>query len=216
MQGMFPPTPNFPAFYLTFLLANPDNRIAPTVWNEMKDSMRYGQVPVVDVDGKEMAQSNAILRWVATLGDGSLYPADKMFKVEEAMGVLEDYMRVWSPCLYQAMKPEMFGRTAEWPKTEEGVATIKALREKFVADELPKFVKFLERLLEDSGGPFLCGTTPTIADMAWVPILRALRGGFLDHVPSTCLDQYATITSYLEAFYALPALVPYYAAKNKK
>ncbi|XP_052255036.1 probable glutathione S-transferase 5 isoform X2 [Dreissena polymorpha] len=42
-----------------------DNRIPQDGWSNVKPTLVYGQVPVLEVDGKQLAQSNAIARFLA-------------------------------------------------------------------------------------------------------------------------------------------------------
>ena len=52
-----------------------DKRVNFEQWMDLKPSAKYGQLPLLTVDGVQMAQSPALLRWVARkFGDGSLYP----------------------------------------------------------------------------------------------------------------------------------------------
>lgn len=61
------------------------------------------------VDGKEMHQSMAQLRYVASLGDGSLLPKDPMdaYKVELMVEMCNDFAAAWRPCLYISMRPHL-------------------------------------------------------------------------------------------------------------
>merc|ERR1719276_466167 len=85
-----------------------DNRIDFSEWASFKSTTPYGQVPVMNIDGgPDRTQSGAMLRWAATLNsDKALYPMDKIYDVEEALGIVGDIQRSWSPCLYIAMKPQ--------------------------------------------------------------------------------------------------------------
>ena len=86
------------------------------------------------------------------------------------------------------------------------------LREKFVAEELPKYMKFLSTALEASGG-FVCGPTPTIADCVLIPQVDYFTRGVADHVPATCLEPYPVVLAWIARFKALPALQAHYAPK---
>jgi hypothetical protein len=59
-----------------------------------KPTLRFGQVPYLEVDGKELFQSCAILRFIGRYFDASLYPADA------AMAVQVDAFLDQVPCLY--------------------------------------------------------------------------------------------------------------------
>ena len=89
-----------------------DERVEFKDWPELKKTMKYGQVPLLEVDGQALFQSSAMVRWAGEfLGDGKLYPAEPMarYKVEEMMGPADDITRSWTPCLYVAMRPENMG-----------------------------------------------------------------------------------------------------------
>eukprot|EP00965_Chrysotila_dentata_P256846 6212688-Pleurochrysis_carterae.AAC.1 len=74
-----------------------DKRITFGEWPELKKTIKSGQLPLLTIDGMEVSQSAAMLRWAGSLGDGSLYPADPMqrLKVDEMVGVQEDLQRAW-------------------------------------------------------------------------------------------------------------------------
>ncbi|XP_076483483.1 hematopoietic prostaglandin D synthase-like [Bombus vancouverensis nearcticus] len=42
-----------------------DERISEELWPEYKDSMPYKKLPVLEIDGKPVAQSNAVARYLA-------------------------------------------------------------------------------------------------------------------------------------------------------
>jgi hypothetical protein len=52
-----------------------DERIDPKTWQELKPKTKFGQLPLLTIDGgAQIAQSDAMLRYAGRLGDGSLYP----------------------------------------------------------------------------------------------------------------------------------------------
>lgn len=93
-----------------------DDRVKFADWPERKKSMKYGQMPVVTIDGVDNYQSGATLRHIgARLGDGSLYPindAAQVLKIEEMLGLADDLQRAWNPALYVGMKPSALGHGA--------------------------------------------------------------------------------------------------------
>ena len=180
-----------------------DNRVKFPEWAELKPKTKYGQMPFMDIDGEELYQSGALLRYVGQMGDASLYPAatDPVLcrKIEEMLGLADDIQRAWMPALYIGMgRHTSYGHPAEWPGKD---ACVKMMREKFVAEELPKFMAFLTPVLESS--PFICGSSPTIADCQLVPQLLYFTRGVADYVPKDCLDKYTAVTAYLARFKAL-------------
>lgn len=187
-----------------------DRRVKFPDWPELKKKTKYGQMPFVEADGEEYFQSGSLLRWTGQMGSGALYPASTdpiaCRKIEEMMGFAEDLTRAWQPAMYISMRHEGYGHPKEWPAKEE---TVKMLREKFVADELPKYMVMLTAELEKTGA-FLCGASPTIADCQLVPQLDYFTRGVADHVPKDCLDKYPAVTAYIARFKALPALKGHY------
>lgn len=195
---------------LALTLANvdfEDERIAFPAWKELKPKTPHGKLPVMTIDGGPMrTQSKAMLRYAATLNPASgLYNQEQMFDIDEAIGFLEDLQNSWSPNLYMGMRPEKYGYPEGWSKTEEGVATIKLLREKWVQDELPAFLTAIESMIEKNGGKWLVsGDKPTIADCVAVPLLRSFTKGHIDHVDTGCIEAKSTaVADYVKRFCAL-------------
>lgn len=187
-----------------------DNRIKFPDWEALKPSLKYGQLPRLVVDGAEQYQSGAMLRWAGRLGDGALYPVDDLAtftKVEEMLNLSDDLQRAWLPSLYLGMgRHEKYGYPKEWKDKE---ATLKRVREAFVADELPKFMAFLTAELEATGA-FLAGATPTVADCQWLPQVKYFSTGIADHVPKDCLDKYPTVLAWVKRMHAIPAVQQWY------
>lgn len=183
-----------------------DDRIGFAQWGEMKAKMPYGQLPIMTVDdGKVMTQSAAMVRHVGSKFSTTLYPIDKLYEIEEAIGMVEDLKRAWMPCLYVSMRPENFGYPSGYPKTDEGKETIKTMRSKFVAEELPKYLGYFEGMLKDNKW-LVEGDEPTIADCFAVPALRAYTMGHIDNVSTDCLNTHPKVVAYVEKFCALTQL----------
>ena len=68
-----------------------DDRVAPSDWPARKADTPFGALPVLEVDGQALAQSNAINRYVGTLTD--FYPSDAWQAAalcDEVMEAVED------------------------------------------------------------------------------------------------------------------------------
>lgn len=97
--------------------------------------------------------------------------------------------------------------------TPEHVAEVR----KVLNDEvLPRHLSNLEALLEESPSGWLAGDdTPSIADFVLAIRLEWLvQPGVNDGISTTLLDSYPKIKAMIAKFYALPAVVEYYAAKK--
>ena len=192
-----------------------DVRVGRKAWPDRKASARYGQLPIMTLpDGTEVYQSDAMLRYVGAMGDGSLYPqdAERRLEIDSALGVLGDLSRSWRPCLSVGFSPQNHGHAADLdPDAKKAI--LKRIREAWLAKELPKYMGFLSDLIERSGGPFLCGSVLTIADLQALSQLGYYSRGVADFVPRTALDAYPKIKSYIASVKAEPRVARYYASK---
>mmetsp|Transcript_38659 Transcript_38659/g.84837 ORF Transcript_38659/g.84837 Transcript_38659/m.84837 type:complete len:230 (-) Transcript_38659:292-981(-) len=204
---------------LAFVLAGvpfEDDRIKFPEWGELKPKTPHGTVPVMTIDdGPMKTQSGAMLRYAATLDKtGALYPTDKMYDVEQAIGVIGDMTRSWTPNLYISMRPKAFGYPEDFPKTDEGKAKIASMRKEWVETELPKWLGFLSDMIDANGGTYLCGgDKPTIADCMAVPTIRNFTRGHIDHVDVDCVAKCnPKVAAYVERFCALPEIKGRYSS----
>ena len=189
-----------------------DHRVAFPDWPAMKPTTPNGQLPIMTLeDGTVRAQSKAMLRWVGTTKSSTLYPQEKLFDIEEVIGIVEDLQRAFTPAQYMGSRPSAFGHPDGFQSTDEGKKLVQSMRQKFIDEELPKFIKCLTDRLEKHGGPFLvAGTEPTIADCVAVPALRAFTKGHIDYVDTNCLEAYPAIVKYIQNFCALEPIKGHY------
>jgi prostaglandin-H2 D-isomerase / glutathione transferase len=178
----------------------------PDGWAVLKPTLPFGQVPVITVDGGPMlAQSGAILRWIGREVSPSLYPANKMSEVDEALGLVQDMEDSWAPCLFMNMFPTKYGHAEGFEKTEQCKEAVKAMRTDWIGKELPRFAKYFVELMDKNGGGLWLASPdgPTIADCKLIPALRSFTRGFYDHVSPQCLDDYPRLVEYIKRFCAL-------------
>jgi len=148
-----------------------DVRLPREKWAEMKPKSEYGSAPWVEVDGKRLAQSNAILGWIGAQSD--LLPKDSFEAAKHIamMQHVEDLRLKLSPSL----------------RISEAEAKKKA-REELAATTIPDWAGFTERQIGD--GPFFGGKQLSVADIKLFMIVKWLIGGALDHIPTTVLDPF--------------------------
>jgi glutathione S-transferase len=93
-------------------------------------------------------------------------------------------------------------------------ATVKKVREEFLAEELPKFLGFYAGLIKEAGGnAFLLGEDLTIADIAAYQGINYFRKGIADHVPADCLDSFPEVVAFLKRVEEHPKVAAYKASK---
>lgn len=123
-----------------------------------------------------------------------------MYDIEQAIGVLEDLQRAWKPAFEQdkAAYPDSY------LESEEGKKLTKKLREKFLAEELPKYLNYISSLLKKNDGKWLASKDqPTIADCYAVPVLRSFTRGHMYYVPESSLETNPDVIEYIKRFCAL-------------
>uniref|UniRef100_A0A7S2WA57 Glutathione transferase n=1 Tax=Eucampia antarctica TaxID=49252 RepID=A0A7S2WA57_9STRA len=193
-----------------------DIRIKSPDWPTRKATAKYGQLPIMTLpSGEEVYQSDAMLRYAGSLGDESLYPKDnhERLKVEEALGLIGDLSRAWSPSLYVGMKPTTLGYDANMPADEKD-QLMKSMREKFLKEELPNYMGYFTDLIEKSNNKYLCGDDLTIADLSALHSVLYFKRGVADYVPKESLDPYPVVTAWIDRVMAYPKIAEYY--ENKK
>jgi glutathione S-transferase len=183
-----------------------DERVQFPDWGSLKPTTPFGQIPVITIDGAAMhAQSGAILRWIGRELSTTLYPAEKLLEIEEAIGVVQDMQDSWAPCFFVSGRPTKYGHAAGFTKTEEGLALVEKMRTDWIETELPRFARYLTHLMDKNGGGMWLASPdgPTIADCKLIPVLRSFTRGHIVHVSPQCLDQYPQLVEYIKRFCAL-------------
>ena len=151
---------------------------------------RFGQVPVLDDDGVVVADSNAILVYIAKKhGGGQWLPEDP-----EGAARVQRWLSVAA------------GQIAFGPAAARVVTVFGA---KHDPDELiarsHALLKVIDGELQDRD--FLAGDKPTIADVAGY--------SYIAHAPegNVALDAYANVSAWLKRIEQLPGFVPMQATK---
>jgi len=198
---------------LAFLLAGipfEDDRIKFPQWTDLKTKTPYGQLPLLSIDDGEIkTQSGAMIRYVGSIDPtDSLYPKDKLYDIEEAIGLVEDIQKSWSPMLYMSMRPKNFGYPEDFAKTPEGKAKVEGMRKEWIAKELPRFLSYLESMIKKHGGTYLCGgDKPTLADCMAIPVIRSYTRGHIDFVDVNCVKESSPdVAAYVKRFCTLPEI----------
>ena len=150
-----------------------DDRVPFADWERRKEKTPFGGLPVLEVDGQTVAQSNAINCYVGKLTN--LYPSDpwQAALCDEAMGAVED--------IISKLVPTMF-----LPEEEK-----KAQRKALADGPIPFYLTQLQQRLEAHGGRYFAADRLTVADLKVFTFIRQLKSGFLDHVPTDLPDRIA-------------------------
>ena len=174
-----------------------DNRLSFPEFAEKRRDIRFNSVPVLEIDGAAVAQSNALSRYVGKMA--GLYPEDDLQALycDEVLGALEDV----SHYIVQTF----------FLKGEE----LRNAREKLVDGWLSVYLRGLAELLERGGGEFFSDGQMTVADLRAFVQIRALRSGNLDHIPTDLVQQLApALVDHQERIQNDPRVVAYYATRQ--
>ncbi|XP_033745538.1 glutathione S-transferase 1-like [Pecten maximus] len=132
-----------------------DEIVNDTEWPALKPKMPTGQLPVLEVDGKQLSQSLAIARYLARefdmAGQGNLEQCLVDQVVETAADGFNEFYEYY----------KLNEQEKDTDKKEE-------LKKAFVSDAVPKFARIFTTFIENSGGKngYFVGAKLTIADMA--------------------------------------------------
>jgi len=160
-----------------------------------KDQYPFGALPILEVDGQVIAQSNGINRYVGKRTD--LYPSDPLQAAfcDEIMSAVEDITT-------------KVGRTIFMNDEDEK----KKAREALAEGPIPFFLKRIAARLEKRGGDYFADNRLTVADLKVFVWVRSLNAGILDHVPSDLVAKHApALASHHDRVWALPKIQAHYA-----
>ena len=171
-----------------------DDRVPTSDWEHRKAHTPFGALPVLEVDGRTLAQSNAINRYVGKLAD--LYPTDPWQGAlcDEVMEAVEDIGTKIAGTLFL---PE---------------EQTKAQRQALVEGAIPFYLTRLQQRLEVHGGRYFADDRLSVADLKIFVWIRHLKSGALDHVPTDLPDRVApTLVEHYERVKNDPRIRAYYA-----
>uniref|UniRef100_A0A914VV21 glutathione transferase n=1 Tax=Plectus sambesii TaxID=2011161 RepID=A0A914VV21_9BILA len=152
-----------PARFLFHLAGVPyeDVRIEHADWPKHKEEMPWGQLPVLEVDGKKLAQSAAIYQFLAKQFGYNGKSDWETAQVQELLGSIDD--------IFSAMGP-VFRTQDEAEK--------KKLMEKIVADTVIPYLTRLQKRFEANGTDYFVGNSLTVADLLFMVTFAAFKERF--------------------------------------
>ena len=160
----------------------------------------FGQFPVLQVDGKTIAQTGAIARFCGKLS--GLYPTQNDFyaaKVDEVIDLATDITVKIRPALIE----------------KEPVKRME-MRRDLSEKVLPHWLGLMETLLEDNGKTgYFVNDSLTVADLAAWRLCGWISGGIIDGIPETILDTYPLLNAHQNHISNLPKVAEW-LEKNRK
>ena len=175
-------------------IAFEDDRVPSADWQRRKPETPFGALPVLEVDGQIVSQSNAINRYVGKLVD--LYPSDawQAALCDEAMAAVEDI-------------GTKIAATFNLPEEEK-----KMQRKALVDGPITFYLTRLQQRLEAHGRQYFAADRLSVADLKVFVWIRHLKSGALDHVPADLPDRVAPkLVEHYERVKSHPGVKAYYA-----
>lgn len=174
-----------------------DNRISFDEFGEMRKTTRFNSLPVLEIDGAAVTQSNAMCHYVGKMA--GLYPEDDLQALycDETMDAIEDLLH---------HTVQTFGLQGE---------ELKAAREKLVDGWLSVYLRGLAELLTRGGGEYFADNLMTVADLKVYMQTKSLLAGTLDYVPTNIVQRLAPgLVGHKERIESDPIVVAYYASRR--
>jgi len=172
-----------------------DTRYTFAQWPEIKPTIPLGQLPVLKIDGKDYVQSIALTRYAGKLA--GWYPSDPLaaLKCDEAAETMSEMMAK----IPHAKDPE----------------ELKKEREEFQAGLMTKALSLIESRIQESGGPFVSGPSPSYADVLILVFVKFLKTGFFDHIDPKVFDKFPSVSAMAIALDENEQVKAYYASVKK-
>jgi len=163
-----------------------DVRINKPDWPAMKASTPFGQLPYLEVDGKPLAQSLTICRFVAR---------------KNGLVGKDDFEAAQADALVDYVADAAKGLAALHSESDEKKKS--AIKEAFIKEGVQPFLKGLERHLQsnNNGEGYFVGTKPTWADIVVVCFLDGLVV-----MDNTVLDNYKLLKAHSQRVHDLKGI----------
>jgi len=171
-----------------------EERVPLNDWPRRKADTPFGGLPVLEIDGARVSQSNGINRYVGKLA--GLYPSDpwQAALCDEVMDAVEDITN-------------KITATFDLPDDEK-----KARRQALSDGAITFYLDRLQQRLEDRGGHHFAGGRLSVADLKVFVWIDHLKSGKLDYIPTDLPDRVAPMLVALhERVRNHPGVKAYYA-----
>lgn len=165
--------------------------------HKMAGKFPLGSVPVADIDGARFVQTSAILRYAAKIGSAGLYPADA-----KAALMVDSALDTFNDTFSSAMAPT-------W--REQDPAKKIEMRNAIATGVMQQCFAYVEGLIASSGGPFIAGSTLSIADLVIGGQIGAILGGYLDGISADHISKFTRCLAMAQAVEADPRVKAYRA-----
>ncbi|EYC01084.1 hypothetical protein Y032_0110g150 [Ancylostoma ceylanicum] len=165
-----------------------DVRLTHEEFPKIKPNMPFGQLPVLDEDGKQLAQSNAINRYLARkFGFAGKTPFEEAV-VDSLADQYTDYSFEIKPYVYTVFGVKKFGK-------------LDNLKKDVLLPARDKFFGFLTKFLKKNSSGFLVGDSVT-----WVDLLIAEHVSSMQSKVPEYLEGFPEVKAHMEKVHSIPKI----------
>ncbi|XP_031842334.1 glutathione S-transferase [Nomia melanderi] len=161
-----------------------DERIPKERWPELKKSMPYGMLPVLEIDGKLIAQSNAVARHLARKHNLTGRDEWEAMLCDVLVDTLGDLKQIISQY-----------------RTEEDHFKKEEKKAKLVKETIPFYLNKFEQTVGENGG-YAVGSTTTWTDFVFAVALENFENIFGAHA----LENYPGLRALKKRVHGIPAI----------
>ena len=173
-------------------------------WSEMKkgliEKLPEANIPLLEVDGKYLTESLAILRYVGNIGN--LIPQDpfEQAKMDAGISLTNDVADVLFPT-FMIQDPN------------EKIAARQAL---IASDgKLYKIMQKLDAMIANFKGGYMAGEMLSVGDICWFCQMGLMSCGMIDGIPLDFLHQFENITTFRKFIGTNPRVASRYANETE-
>lgn len=162
-----------------------DERILKECWPELKKSMPYGMLPVLEINGKPIAQSNAVARYLArkhNLTGRDEWEAMMCDVLVDTLGDLKQFISQY--------------------RIEEDLFKKKEKKMKLLKETIPFYLNKFEQIISENGS-YTVGTTTTWADFVFAVALENFENIF----GTMALENYPGLRALKKRVHEIPSIV---------
>lgn len=167
-----------------------DIRLTQEKWKNSKSMSPFGQLPMLEVDGQKLCQSNTIARFIAErtghAGKSDLEKARANMIVDCAEDMVKPFITIFF-CTDEALKAE--------------------LQKKWDEEQKDQFLHYFEKFLEENKCGYLVGDSLTWADLTLV--------NALSWMPDLDLTEYKLIKALIDRVNNEPAIAAWIEKRPK-
>jgi len=172
-----------------------DIKISVEQWPAMKEKMPMGQMPILDIDGKQLCQSTAIARYLAR--EHGLAGKNN-WDMARADMLVDGIFDMWGHLMPVYM-----------PKLQGDKKLYEENWSKFVDNNLKSFLDRYTQFLNENHTGYFVGDALTWADIAVAEFISVL----IECFHSNSIDTHPKLKQFSEKILSLPQLKTYVAAR---